>query len=39
MTVYDSERALYSNGWFVDANAITGTPTWSIAAVVMCGQK
>lgn len=37
VTVTNSEHLFYSNGWFVAAEAITGTPTWSLAAIVMCG--
>jgi hypothetical protein len=35
----ESDRALYTNGWFVDAHATTGTPSWSLVPEVECGQK
>lgn len=28
---------LYGDSWFVQAQAISGTPTWSLQAVIMCG--
>jgi hypothetical protein len=39
VTVTDSEELFYGNGWFVEAAAISGTPTWSLAALAVCGQK
>jgi hypothetical protein len=39
VTVTDSEELFYGNGWFVLAEAISGTPTWSLAALAVCGQK
>lgn len=37
VTVGASEHLLYGNGWFVSANAISGTPSWSLTAYAMCG--
>jgi len=41
VTVSQSEVQLYGGGWFVDGQTIsgTGTPTWSITAIAMCGTK
>lgn len=39
VTVTASEETFYGGGWFVSASAITGTPTWSITAIAMCGFK
>lgn len=39
VTVSASEEQLYGGGWFVDANAISGTPTWSLTAVAVCGEQ
>lgn len=41
VTVSQSEEQLYGGGWFVAAQTIagTGTPTWSITAVAICGVK
>jgi hypothetical protein len=29
----------YGEGWFASAKAISGTPTWSLQANVICGRK
>jgi hypothetical protein len=39
ISVDASERAIYVNGWFVSAHAISGTPSWSLTTYVMCGTK
>jgi hypothetical protein len=39
VTVSESGEALYGGGWFVAAHTITGTPTWKITALAMCGTK
>jgi|tagenome__1003787_1003787.scaffolds.fasta_scaffold20574458_2 hypothetical protein len=39
VTVDESDRAIYVNGWFVNAHAFSGTPSWSLTPEVMCGQK
>ncbi len=40
VTATSSEPALlYGNGWAATGEAISGTPTWSIQADVMCGVK
>ena len=39
VTVSQSEEQLYGGGWFVAAQTITGTPTWSITAIAICGTK
>lgn len=39
VTVSSSEEQLYGGGWFVAANAISGTPTWSLTVVAVCGTK
>lgn len=39
VTVTSSEHLLYGNGWFVAAEAISGTPSWSITAIAMCGSR
>jgi type IV secretory pathway VirB10-like protein len=39
VTVTDSEELFYGNGWFIAASAITGTPSWSLQALAVCGQK
>ncbi len=39
VTVSESAEALYGGGWFVAAHAISGTPTWKITALAMCGTK
>lgn len=40
VTVTDSNPALiYGNGWVVEGSAISGTPSWSIQADVICGVK
>lgn len=39
VTVGSSEHTLYGEGWFVSANAVTGTPTWSLTAYAMCGTR
>lgn len=38
VTVTNSEHLFYANGWFIAAEAITGTPSWSLAAIAMCGS-
>lgn len=30
---------LYGDSWFVTAEAISGTPTWSLQAVIVCGES
>lgn len=32
-------QVIYSNGWFAEGSAISGTPEWSIQVQVMCGIK
>jgi hypothetical protein len=39
VTVNSSELTLYGNGWFIQGQAISGTPTWSLTAYVMCGTR
>jgi membrane protein involved in colicin uptake len=39
VTVSASEEQLYGGGWFVIGNAISGTPSWSITAIAVCGTK
>jgi membrane protein involved in colicin uptake len=39
VTVTASEEQLYGGGWFADASAISGTPTWSLTVVAVCGTK
>lgn len=39
VTVGASEEQLYGGGWFVIGNAISGTPSWSITAIAVCGTK
>jgi hypothetical protein len=40
VTVGSSDpNLLYGNGWIASGEAISGTPTWSIQAEVMCGVK
>ena len=38
VTVEQSTPGLYG-GWFAEAEAITGAPTWSFASFASCGQK
>jgi multidrug efflux pump subunit AcrA (membrane-fusion protein) len=39
VTVTDQEELFYGDGWFVAASTISGTPTWSLQALAVCGQK
>ena len=39
VTVGASEEQLYGGGWFVIGNAISGTPSWSLTAIAVCGTK
>lgn len=39
VTVTSSEHLFYGNGWFIAAEAISGTPTWSLTAIAMCGSR
>lgn len=39
VTVVDSTPTLYGDGWFVEAEAIEGTPTWALQANVTCTEK
>jgi hypothetical protein len=39
ISVTDSEELFYGGGWFIAAEAISGTPTWSLTAIAMCGAK
>ncbi|MCW2987362.1 MAG: hypothetical protein JWM24_300 [Solirubrobacterales bacterium] len=39
VTVTTQEELFYGNGWFVAASTISGTPTWSLQALAVCGQK
>jgi hypothetical protein len=39
VTVTAQEELFYGNGWFIAASAISGTPTWSLQALAVCGQK
>lgn len=32
-------QVIYSNGWFAEGSAISGTPAWSIQTTVMCGIR
>ena len=41
VTITNSEPVfpLYGRGWFVEGEAISGTPTWELQAVVFCAHK
>jgi hypothetical protein len=39
VTISSSERTFYGNGWFIQGQAIAGTPTWSLTAYAMCGTR